>query len=137
MAATEIKSLQEQKRELLERSQRCREALAADCTEVAASLGWVPKTVQILRSISPLLLVSAPLIGWFARKKLRNGKARQSDSPEDKKKKAGVLALAWQGFRIYKQVAPFIQGFMKAWPAQRPRPKPAHIPSAPRSDRTG
>ena len=121
MASAEIKTLQEQKRELLERSQRCREALAADCTEVAAHFSWVPKTVQILRNISPLLVVSAPLIGWFARKKLRNGKARRPDTAEDKKKKAGILALAWQGFRIYKQVAPFIQGFMKAWPPPRRR----------------
>jgi hypothetical protein len=123
-----MKSIEDQKRELLERSQRCREALAADCGEVAASLGWVPKTLQILRSISPLLLVSAPLIGWFARKKLRNGKARAPQTDQDKKKKAGLLALAWQGFRVYKQMAPFVQGFMKAWPKTRPpRERATHI----------
>ena len=118
MASTEVRSVEEQKRELLARSQRCREALMADCGEAAAALAWVSKTVQVVRSISPVLLVAAPLVGWLARRKMRNGKARPPAADQaEKKKKMGVLALAWQGYRVYKQFAPFLQGFIKAWPA--------------------
>ena len=119
MAAAEVKSIQEQKRELIERNQRYREAIVADCAHVGASLWWVPRTIQVVRSISPLLLVASPLLGWLARKKLRNGKLRSPDVPGEKKKKAGFFAAAWKGFRLYQQIAPFVQGFMKAWPAAR------------------
>ena len=134
MASAEVKSVEEQKRELLARSQQCREALMADCGEAVSALAWVPKTVQLVRSISPVLLVAAPLVGWLARKKMRNGKVRPPAEPAEKKKKMGVLALAWQGYRIYKQVAPFVQGFMKAWPAvsrehqSRPQSQPPSRP---------
>jgi hypothetical protein len=121
MAATEVKSLAEQKRELLERSQQYRAALVADCAEVGKSLSWLPRTLQIVRAISPLLVVAAPLAGWFARKKMRDGKGKPAkQEAEEKAKKAGLIALAWQGFRLYQQAAPFIQGFLKAWPASRP-----------------
>ena len=120
MASTPVKSLQEQKRDLIAQCQLHREALVGDCAQVSASLSWVPRTVSVIRSISPLLIVAAPLVGWFARKKLRNGKAKvPEDRATDKKKKAGLLALAFQGFRMYKQAAPFIQGFMKAWPSTK------------------
>ena len=132
MASTPVRSVAEQKRELLARSQQCREALAVDCREAAAHFSWVPRTVQVIRNISPVLLVAAPLVGWFARKKLRNGKARTPDEHTDRKKKAGLFALAWQGFRIYKQVAPFVQGFMKAWPAPT-RPRDPRLESTRRS----
>jgi len=118
MAAAEVKSIEEQKRELIERNQRYREAIAVDCAHVGASLSWVPRTIQVVRSISPLLLVASPLLGWLARKKLRNGKLRSPDIPGEKKK-AGFFAAAWKGFRLYQQIAPFVQGFMKAWPAAR------------------
>jgi hypothetical protein len=136
MAATEVKSLAEQKRELLERSQQCRAALAADCVELGASLSWVSRTLQVAKAISPLLVVAAPLAGWFARKKMRDGKAKASKhGPDENKKKVGLIAAAWQGFRLYRQVAPFIQGFMKAWPATRP-PRPNSNPGAPVHVRT-
>jgi hypothetical protein len=130
MAATEVKSLAEQKRELLERSQQYRAALVADCTEVGTALSWLPRTLQVLRTISPLLVVAAPLAGWLARKKMRDGRAKagKRDS-EEKKKKLGVVGLVWSGFKIYQQVAPFIKGFMKAWPADRPARKPRPDPA--------
>lgn len=121
MAATEVKSLAEQKRELVERNQQYRAALAADCVEVGRSLCWVPRTVQVVRAISPLLVVAAPLAGWLARKKMRDGKGKSvKPDAEENKKKLGLIGLVWQGFRLYRQAAPFIQGFMKAWPAVRP-----------------
>ncbi len=130
-----MKSIQEQKRELIERNQGYREAIAVDCAQVGATLSWVPRTIQMVRAVSPLLLVASPLLGWLARKKLRNGKSRLPETPEGKKKKAGIFAAAWKGFRLYQQIAPFIQGFMKAWPAAHAKHSansPTKDPAAPR-----
>ncbi len=125
MAATEVRSLAEQKRELLARSQQYRQALAADCAEVSASISWVPRTLHLLRVVSPLLVVAAPVAGWFARKKMRNGKIRVPEPATNKAKKAGFIALAFQGFRMYRQFAPVIQSVLKAWtPSRRENTQP-------------
>src|SRR3954462_13145356 len=130
MAAAEVKSIQDQKRELIERNERYREAIVAECVQVGTAFSWVPRTIQLARAISPLLLVASPLLGWLARKKLRNGKSRLPQDPEEKKKSRGIFATAWGAFRLYKQIAPFVQGFMNAWPSTRANHPAAHSESA-------
>jgi|SRR5688572_2222942 len=128
MAAAKVKTLAEQKRDLIARSDLYRQAMAGDIVRLERTLGWLPRTFALIRAASPLLVMASPLIGWVLA-----GRSKSKLPKElSKEKRAGKLARMWGIFRIAQQVVPFVHGFMKAWPTENnsPPPKPRQpVPS--------
>ena len=116
MAASKVKTLAEQKQDLIARSDLYRRAMANDLQEIQGSLGWLPKTFYLIKAASPLLVLGSPLIAWLlrARRKTKSGK-----NGEPQKDKASVLGRIWSAIRIAQQAVPFVHGFMQAWPTVR------------------
>src|SRR5688572_1003951 len=128
MAATKVKSLAEQKQDLIARSDLYRQAMVGEIQHIQATFGWLPKTLYLIKTASPLLIMASPLAAWLMRGRKKN-KAVTKDPAKDK---VGVFARAWGIFRIAQQIVPFVHGFMKAWPAtnnshaRKPAPAPAY-----------
>jgi hypothetical protein len=118
MAAAKVKTLAEQKQDLIARSDLYRRAMAADLQQIETSLGWLPKTFSLIKAASPLLIVSSPLIAWLLRGRR---KAKLGKNGETSKDKVGVLARIWGAIRFAQQVVPFVHGFVQAWPKTKSR----------------
>lgn len=127
MAAAKVKTLAEQKRDLIARGDLYRQAMVGDFQRLERSLSWVPRTVSLGRTAWPLLLMASPLVAWVLtgkkKKKLPQGMAKEE--------KAGKLARLWSFIRIAQQVVPFVHAFLRAWPAAgnsdpTRKPQPAH-----------
>jgi hypothetical protein len=119
MAAAKVKSLAEQKQDLIARSDLYRRALGSDLQKIEASVGWVPKTFSLIKTASPLLVMSGPLLAWMFRGRRKN-KADKNGEPS--KEKISTFTRIWGAIRIAQQVVPFVHGFMQAWPkTKRPR----------------
>ena len=55
--------IEEQKRRLIAQSDLQRQAMAVEFQQITASLAWVPRSVQLVRTASPFMALVAP-IGW-------------------------------------------------------------------------
>ena len=119
MAAAKVKTLAEQKQDLIARSDLYRRAMADDLLEVQGSVGWVPKTFSLIKAASPLLIMGSPLVAWLLRGK-RKTKVGKNGEPE--KDKVSTFARIWGAVKIAQQVIPFVHGFMQAWPGTKPPP---------------
>jgi hypothetical protein len=113
MAAAKVKTLAEQKQDLIARGDLYRRAMAADLAQIEGSVGWLPKTFSLIKAASPLLIMSGPLIAWLMRGR-RKGKATKNGAPE--KDKVSAFARIWGAIKIAQQVVPFVHGFAQAWP---------------------
>jgi hypothetical protein len=121
MAATKVKTLAEQKRDLIARGDLYRRAMADDLRQIEGSLGWIPKTMYLIKATSPLLVLGSPLIAWLLRGR-RKTKIAKNGEPQ--KGKASILGRIWAAIRIAQQTAPFVHGFMQAWPkAKKSQPR--------------
>ena len=127
MAATKVKTLAEQKRDLIARSDLYRQAMSGDVQRINATIGWVPKTLSLIKAASPLLIMASPLAAWLLRG--RNKKPLKNHEPP--KGKAGAFARIWGMVKIAQQVVPFVHGFMKAWPATNGSPPRKREPVQP------
>ncbi|HTD87656.1 MAG TPA: hypothetical protein VK850_13860 [Candidatus Binatia bacterium] len=131
MAAAKVKTLAEQKQDLIARGDLYRRALANDLQQIQAAVGWVPKTLSLVRTVSPLLVLSGPLAAWLFRGRRKN---KVATNGEPGKEKVSTLARIWGAIRIAQQAVPFVHGFMQAWPRTR-GPSKRTTESAPSSYR--
>ena len=113
MAGAKVKTLAEQKQDLIARSDTFRRAIATDLQQIETSIGWLPKTFYLIKAASPLIIMSGPLLAWVFRGKRKQKLAKNGEPVKDK---AGVFARIWGAVRIAQQVVPFVHGFMQAWP---------------------
>ena len=125
MAAAKVKTLAEQKQDLIARSDLYRRALADDLQRVQGSIGWVPKTLYLIKAVSPLLVMSGPLAAWLLSRGKRKTKVTKNGELE--RDKVSTFARVWGAIKIAQQIVPFVQGFMQAWPKT--------TGAAPRTDR--
>src|SRR2546425_735718 len=66
----ELVRLNSRKAALLAQSDALRRALLADCVQLRPVVSWVETGTAFIRRIKPLLVVIAPLLGfWVARKR--------------------------------------------------------------------
>jgi len=114
MAAAKVKTLAEQKQDLIARGDLYRRAMAADLGEIHGAIGWLPKTFYLIKAASPLLVMSGPLIAWLMRGRRNKTKATKNGAPE--KDKVSAFARIWGAIKIAQQIVPFVHGFMQAWP---------------------
>jgi hypothetical protein len=122
MAAAKVKTLAEQKQDLIARGDLYRRAMAADLTEIEGSIGWLPKTFSLIKAAAPLLIMSGPLVAWLMRGKRNKAKVTKNGAPE--KDKVSTFARVWGAIKIAQQVVPFVHGFMQAWPkTTKPQPR--------------
>jgi hypothetical protein len=120
MAAAKVKSLAEQKQDLIARGDLYRRAIANDLQQIQAGVGWVPRTFSLMRAVSPLLILSGPLAAWLFRGRRKSKAAKNGEAG---KEKVGTLGRIWSAIRIAQQVVPFVHGFMQAWPSTKRAPK--------------
>jgi len=113
MAAAKVKTVDEQKQDLIARGDVYRHAMAADLQQIQGAIGWLPKTFYLIKAASPLVIMGSPLIAWILRGK-RKPKIGKNGEPA--KDKASILGRIWGVIKIAQQVVPFVHGFMQAWP---------------------
>jgi len=113
MAAAKVKTLAERKQDLIVRGDLYRRVMADDLRQIEASLGWIPKTMYLIKATSPLLVLGSPLLAWLLRGRRKTKVARNGEPQKDK---ASVLGRIWAAIRIAQQAVPFVHGFMQAWP---------------------
>ncbi len=106
MAASKM-TLEEQKRQLIVRSDLYRQAMADEVELVRDSFGWVPRALRLARAVSPLLIVAAPVLTWTFRR-------RAHEAVPQAKRARGLLAKAWGGFQLFQRVLPIWQGIRRA-----------------------
>ena len=108
--------MSEEKRRLIEESERYRQAMTGECRRLKAATAWVPRTVGVMRAVSPLVALSAPILGLFLRK-------RKKDHPRmdrDGKHGGGLFSKALLAFELFRKAMPFWDSF------QRSRPRPSN-----------
>jgi len=106
--AAKISETEERKRELLNRSEIHRQAMTLEFAEIKTATAWVPKSVKIARSIYPVVLLVAPLLGYtFARKRVRPLPPRSAGS-------RGLFASALAGYKLFRSVKPLWDG-LRQW----------------------
>jgi hypothetical protein len=104
--------LTDQKRRLIEDSEKYRHALAAEFQNIKASTAWVPRTVGIVRATSPLMALAAPVIGFLLRRK-KKGAAQKSEHRNGTSEK-GMVAKALILFELFRKAKPFWNHFQRA-----------------------
>jgi hypothetical protein len=104
--------LSDQKRRLLENSEKYRRALAAEFQNVKASTAWVPRTVGIVRATSPLVALAAPVIGFLIGRKKKG--APDKTAHKNGKSEKGMVAKALILFEIFRKAKPFWDHFQRA-----------------------
>lgn len=117
MASAQIN---EEKRRLIEESQRYRRAMGVEFQNLKASTAWVPKTVGIVRATSPLLALAAPVLGLLFR--IKKKKAEVAKAEHNGKAKQGMVAKAFLLFELFRKAKPFWDSFRV--PRRRPAEKP-------------
>ncbi len=123
MPATEISA---EKRRLIEESETYRRAIGAEVQHIKASTAWVPRTVGILRVVSPLLALSAPVIGLLFRRK----KKAEPKLEHNGKSQKGLVAKALVLFEVFRKAKPFLDTFYRSRQRRTDRSKEASSRSA-------
>src|SRR5437899_2913487 len=96
--------LSDEKRRLLEESERYRQAMTAEFRHAKAATAWVPTTIGIVRAVSPLVAVSAPVLGLlFSKKKHYDPKHERERDGKPK----GVVAMSLLAFELLRKAKPF------------------------------
>ena len=100
------------KRELLLKSEENRRALHREAASATAALAWVPRTLGTLRLASPALLLLGPAVA-FAAGRLAFGRATAAAIP---KTRSGIFGKLLMAFRVFQQVKPLVDGYLKSRP---------------------
>jgi|SRR4051812_16215273 len=109
MAATEMT---DEKRRLLQESERFRQSMGAEFQNVKVATAWVPKTVGVVRATSPFLALATPLIGLFFRRKKKD--QPKVDHHHNGKSEQGLVAKALLAFEIFRKARPFFEHFQRS-----------------------
>jgi len=101
-AKHEVISLAAYKKELLQRSEACRQALSIHGQELQQSISWVPRTVSIAKTAAPLMALAFPLAGMLL---FRKRKSEVVTAPKGKQRpvKKGLLAMVLGGVELYNR----------------------------------
>jgi|SRR4051812_3763076 hypothetical protein len=103
--AAEIIDLEARKRQLLTRSEFYRQSMQEDWHEIRSAAAWVPSTIRVVRAVSPIALVVAPLLGFiFGRKR------HKFDPQPEPPRRRNLIASALAGYRLFRQVKPVWDG---------------------------
>ena len=105
-----INHIEEQKRRLIAQSDLQRQAMAAEFQQLTASLAWVPRSVQLVRTVSPLMALVAP-IGWVLLR--RRSRPKPVPTVATAAAATGLISKIWRGYQIFQQVWPVVQGFRR------------------------
>ena len=101
--AAEMTDLEDRKRQLLARSDLCRQRMAMEFRDIKTATAWVPHTIHTIRAVYPVFLLAAPLIGYVFARKRHVPKTQPI-------RRAGVLASALAGYRFFRRMKPVLDG---------------------------
>src|SRR5512140_2721477 len=96
-----MNNVAERKQELVARSELYRRAMAGEIQNIKGSVAWVPRSIQMLRWVSPALVIAAPILGILTGKRIS---ARPVDKGGGEKKGKSMLAKILAGVAIYRKV---------------------------------
>src|SRR5436309_1582801 len=104
--AAEIKELDERKRQLLARSEYCRQTMVMQVRDLKTATAWVPHTVRVVRTAYPIILLAVPFLSYlFARKRSHRPAVAVESS-----RRRGVIASALAGYKFFRQMKPVLDG---------------------------
>ena len=115
--------LSEEKRRLIQESERYRQSMTVEFKHLKASTAWVPRTIGVMRAVSPLLALSAPVLGLFLRKRKKTITPKHAERDG---KSQGVVAKALLAFEILRKARPFWESFQRSRHHSNNKPKPEH-----------
>src|SRR5258706_7269317 len=100
--------------------------MMAEFRNAKAATAWVPTTIGVVRAVSPLVALSAPVLGLlFSKKKHYDPK---HEGERDGKPK-GVVAMSLLAFELLRKAKPFWESFRRL--GKRSPRKPTTAPQAP------
>jgi hypothetical protein len=111
--------MSDEKRRLIQESERYRQAITGEVQRLKAATAWVPRTIGIMRAVSPLVALSAPVLGLFLRRKRKVEPRVERDG-----KTPGMIGKALLAFELLRKAMPFWDSF------QRSRPRPSNAKAA-------
>ena len=119
--------LNDEKRRLIEESDRYRQAMTGEFTNVKAATAWVPRTIGIVRAVSPLLALSAPVLGLFLRKR-KKPEPKLVDRDGKSQSHQGLVAKVFLAFELLRKARPFWESFQRSRHRANNKPSPASKP---------
>jgi hypothetical protein len=103
----QVNELEARKRLLLIQSEGYRHSIDGEIRNIKAATAWVPKTIQVARTVYPAFLVAAPLLGYFFGRKRRASPPNGEFAP----RRRGLIAGALAGYKFFRSVKPVWDGF--------------------------
>ena len=116
--------LTDEKRRFLEESERYRQAMSAEFRNLKATTAWVPNTLGVVRAVSPLVALAAPLLGFFLTRKRNQHEPKHHRDGKPK----GVVGATLLAFELLRKARPFWESFRRL--GNRSHRKPAEQPPA-------
>ena len=116
--------LSDEKRRLLDESERYRQVMTAEFRNAKAATAWVPTTIGVMRAVSPLVALSAPVLGFLWRKKKHYEPKHERDG-----KPKGMVGMTLLAFELLRKARPFFESFRRL--GNRSARKPATHTQAP------
>ena len=107
--------MSDEKRRLIEESERYRQAMTGEFGRLKAATAWMPRTIGVMRAVSPLVALSAPILGLFLRKKKKHEPRIDRDG-----KHVGLFSKALLAFELFRKAMPFWDSY------QRSRSRPSN-----------
>jgi hypothetical protein len=104
--------MSDEKRRLIEESDRYRQAITSEFRNLKSATAWVPRTVGVMKAVSPLLALSAPVLGLFLRNKKK--KPEPKIERDGKTHSQGVVAKALLAFELLRKARPFWESFQRS-----------------------
>ena len=102
-----MNDLQERKRQLLAHSEIYRQSMQSQLHELKTATAWIPKTARMARSVYPIVVLCAPLLGYtFARKR--------GTRPAEPSRRRGIFARALTGLKLFRSIKPLWDG-LRSW----------------------
>ena len=102
-----ISELEARKRHLLSQSESHRHSIEGELRNIKIATAWVPKTIQVARSVYPVLLLAVPLLGYIFGKKKHLPRAAAEPAPS----RRGLIANAIAGYKFFRLIKPVWDGF--------------------------
>src|SRR5436853_7199455 len=96
------------RRGLVDESEGYRQAVTAEFRNAKAATAWVRTTIGVMRAVSPLVALSAPIIGLLWRKKKHYEPKHERDG-----KPKGMVGMTLLAFELFRKAKPFFESFRR------------------------
>lgn len=103
---TQVTELENRKRQLLADSDRWRQSLSTEIQDFKAVAAWVPRTIRMVRTVYPIILLAVPLLGYLVGR--RRSPVLEFSAPP---RKRGIFSSILAGYKFYRNAQPMWDQF--------------------------